>query len=220
MPSGGAARPLRQKSGVCRLQPAFPDSSTPPAVDHAPKTGALQRMIASLEAMSLHQPAAEPFDWGLEYAWQVGRAVRWRGLLWWSVGAAAAMGDRARGAPSAFQDPLGYQQRGCISRCCTCTCSCTCTCTCTSRCLPCSPQDQLYGLEGRPLTASPSRLHQPEQQQAPEGGAAGADGGDTGGAEEEAHFGPQWVYLKSDQPLTAPAVSGAHEGSAQSAVIR
>lgn len=49
---------------------------------HAPAVGlpladALAAMIASLEAMSLHQPAAEPFDWGRDYLWQVSWCV-WR----------------------------------------------------------------------------------------------------------------------------------------------
>ncbi|KAI8468590.1 MAG: SelEFm [Monoraphidium minutum] len=69
-------------------------------------------------------------------------------------------------------------------------------------------QDQLYGLQGRPLTDSQRRqrrqeagapaAHAGEQQQ--------AEGGEDE-EEEEAHFGPQWALLKFDQPLTAPADS-------------
>jgi hypothetical protein len=53
-------------------------------------------------------------------------------------------------------------------------------------------QDQLYGLEGRPITSGSSSST-----------AAAAAGGDE---EQQRHFGPQWVLLKFDQPVTTPEV--------------
>jgi hypothetical protein len=37
-------------------------------------------MVASLEAMSLHQPAEAGFDWAQEYLWQVGAQLT-KGML-------------------------------------------------------------------------------------------------------------------------------------------
>jgi hypothetical protein len=53
-------------------------------------------------------------------------------------------------------------------------------------------QDELYGLEGRPITSGSSSSTL----------AAAA----AGGEEQQRHFGPQWVLLKFDQPVTAPEV--------------
>jgi selenocysteine-specific elongation factor len=53
-------------------------------------------------------------------------------------------------------------------------------------------QDELYGLEGRPINSSSSTP------------AAAA-----GGEDQQRHFGPQWVLLKFDQPVTAPEVRPA-----------
>jgi hypothetical protein len=49
-------------------------------------------------------------------------------------------------------------------------------------------QTDLYGMEGRPMTAA---------------AAAASAGGD----DDQRHHGPQWARLKFEQPLTAPAVS-------------
>ena len=57
-------------------------------------------------------------------------------------------------------------------------------------------QDQLYGLEGRPLDPV---LISGAAGDSPEIGDGGEDGRDR-------HFGPQWVYLRLSQPATAPAV--------------
>lgn len=46
-------------------------------------------------------------------------------------------------------------------------------------------QTELYGMDGRPITAA---------------AAAGA------GGDDHCHHGPQWALLKFEQPLTAPAV--------------
>ncbi|PNW81764.1 hypothetical protein CHLRE_06g259200v5 [Chlamydomonas reinhardtii] len=69
-------------------------------------------------------------------------------------------------------------------------------------------QEELYGLEGRPI-ADPSVA---AAAAAAEGGEG--EGGKEGGAEAaeahdgddglDRHFGPQWVLLKFDQPITAP----------------
>ena len=71
-------------------------------------------------------------------------------------------------------------------------------------------QEELYGLEGRPI-ADPSVA---AAAAAAEGGEG--EGGKEGGAEAaeahdgddglDRHFGPQWVLLKFDQPITAPKV--------------
>jgi hypothetical protein len=55
-------------------------------------------------------------------------------------------------------------------------------------------QDQLYGLEGRPV-AVPDQ----QQQQQKAGDGAGGDG-------SQLHFGQQWALLKFDQAVTAPNV--------------
>lgn len=51
-------------------------------------------------------------------------------------------------------------------------------------------QDELYGLEGRPMAAAAALDGSAEQQQ-----------------QQGCHFGPQWALLKFDQPVTAPEVS-------------
>jgi hypothetical protein len=48
-------------------------------------------------------------------------------------------------------------------------------------------QQELYGLDGRPPAATATK-------------AAAATGG------QQYHYGPQWVLLKFEQPLTAPEV--------------
>jgi selenocysteine-specific elongation factor len=65
-------------------------------------------------------------------------------------------------------------------------------------------QDQLYGLEGRPITSSSSSSSS-SGALAAAGGAAGGDG------QQQQHFGPQWVLLKFDQPVTAPEVRAGLE---------
>ncbi|KAG2492709.1 hypothetical protein HYH03_009122 [Edaphochlamys debaryana] len=57
-------------------------------------------------------------------------------------------------------------------------------------------QEELYGLEGRPLGSGPKAA-----QLAAAGAGAGADEEEEGG---ERHFGPQWVLLRFDTPVTAP----------------
>jgi selenocysteine-specific elongation factor len=56
-------------------------------------------------------------------------------------------------------------------------------------------QDELYGLEGRPITTTTSS----SSTSAAAAAAAGSEG-------QQRHFGPQWVLLKFDQPVTAPEV--------------
>lgn len=53
----------------------------------------------------------------------------------------------------------------------------------------CSTQEELYGLEGRPLAGSSTSSGQWEGE--------GAD---------LRHFGPQWAYIHFEQPVTAPKV--------------
>lgn len=81
-------------------------------------------------------------------------------------------------------------------------------------------QDELYGLEGRPLAPSTATLLQlTETSQEAASGERKGDGesGDTGGgaegeaferAEDETgrHFGKQWVLLRFETPVTAPKV--------------
>ncbi|GLC39063.1 hypothetical protein PLESTB_001289600 [Pleodorina starrii] len=61
-------------------------------------------------------------------------------------------------------------------------------------------QDELYGLEGRPLAAAAAASASAAAQ------ASVREGEDVEAEEEarERHFGPQWVLLKFDQPITAP----------------
>lgn len=58
-------------------------------------------------------------------------------------------------------------------------------------------QEELYGLEGRPITSSSS-----SSTVAAAGGAGAAGAACSSGQQQ--HFGPQWVLLKFDQPVTAP----------------
>lgn len=51
-------------------------------------------------------------------------------------------------------------------------------------------QDELYGLEGRPLAA-----------------AAAAPDGSSSEQQQRRHYGPQWALLRFDQPVTAPQVN-------------
>jgi len=74
-------------------------------------------------------------------------------------------------------------------------------------------QEQLYGLEGRPpdpVLADGAAMN---------GAAAQPDS--IGDAEPggRRHFGPQWVYLKLSQPVTAPAVR-CHRRTAQELGLR
>ncbi len=63
-------------------------------------------------------------------------------------------------------------------------------------------QDELYGLEGRPLG--------PGAHVAGAGEGGGGEGPVPPDAVDEdgvaRHFGPQWVLLRFDQPVTAPKV--------------
>lgn len=54
-------------------------------------------------------------------------------------------------------------------------------------------QEELYGLEGRPLGASTSRKDEPET------GSFGAPS-----CSGERHHGRQWLLIKFDSPVTAP----------------
>ncbi|KAG2429383.1 hypothetical protein HXX76_011148 [Chlamydomonas incerta] len=79
-------------------------------------------------------------------------------------------------------------------------------------------QEELYGLEGRPIAdpsvaaaAAAAAAAAEEAKAEGEEGAAAQDGDDAAAAaaaegEEglDRHFGPQWVLLKFDQPITAP----------------
>ena len=58
-------------------------------------------------------------------------------------------------------------------------------------------QEQLYGLEGRP--PDPVLANGPARMESDRGDAEGAGG-------SQRHYGPQWVYLRLGQPVTAPAV--------------
>lgn len=60
-------------------------------------------------------------------------------------------------------------------------------------------QEELYGLEGRPLGSGSEAPGAGEA--ATSSGGPGVGGEDAGGA----HFGQQWLLLKFDQPVTAPA---------------
>lgn len=60
-------------------------------------------------------------------------------------------------------------------------------------------QEELYGLEGRPITSSSS------SSAVAAAGGAGAVGAACSSGQQQ-HFGPQWVLLKFDQPVTAPEV--------------
>lgn len=57
-------------------------------------------------------------------------------------------------------------------------------------------QEQLYGLEGRPMAAAAA--------------AAGSSGGEcsssSGDGSGPRHYGRQWVLLRFEQPVTAPQV--------------
>jgi hypothetical protein len=57
-------------------------------------------------------------------------------------------------------------------------------------------QEELYGLEGRPITSSSSSS----------GASATSGTVDGNEVQQQRHFGPQWVLLKFDQPVTAPEV--------------
>ena len=61
-------------------------------------------------------------------------------------------------------------------------------------------QEQLYGWEGRPpdpVLADGATAN---------GAAADANSNDDAESGGGRHYGPQWVYLKLSQPVTAPAV--------------
>lgn len=61
-------------------------------------------------------------------------------------------------------------------------------------------QEHLYGLEGRPRAV-------PAEEAGAAGGGSWEDQSQPGGPR---HYGPQWVLLNFDQPVTAPAV-GQHQ---------
>ena len=65
-------------------------------------------------------------------------------------------------------------------------------------------QQELYGLEGRPLGSMGAT--------GPGGGGGGASKGGSAGAPlgEERHHGPQFALLRFDQPVTAPQVDPVH----------
>ncbi|KAL6765365.1 SelEFf [Haematococcus lacustris] len=79
-------------------------------------------------------------------------------------------------------------------------------------------QDQLHGLEGRPVADTSSLpqhsdLSEGEKEEKSAAAAVGEATGAAGGAQWEGeylpegprHYGPQWVLLAFDQPVTAPA---------------
>ena len=61
-------------------------------------------------------------------------------------------------------------------------------------------QEQLHGIEGRPPDAVLA------SGAAPDGAAADADASGDAEPSSGRHYGPQWVYLKLSQPVTAPEV--------------
>ncbi|KAF6264343.1 SelEFf [Scenedesmus sp. NREL 46B-D3] len=66
-------------------------------------------------------------------------------------------------------------------------------------------QDELHGLEGRPITTSSSSSS--SNTAAAAGGAASSSSSAAvagSDARQLRHFGPQWVLLRFDQPVTAP----------------
>ncbi|KAJ9507266.1 hypothetical protein QJQ45_006243 [Haematococcus lacustris] len=79
-------------------------------------------------------------------------------------------------------------------------------------------QDQLHGLEGRPVADTSSLpqhsdLSEGEKEEKAAAAGVGEATGAAGGAQWEGeylpegprHYGPQWVLLAFDQPVTAPA---------------
>ena len=73
-------------------------------------------------------------------------------------------------------------------------------------------QDELYGLEGRPMGTGGRAPPGPDAAGAAAGLSGGAGVSDEGGAHalgpmEGHHHGPQWLLLKFEKPVTAPRVS-------------